>query len=119
MDLFDTTQLALERATQAVGLRQRTIAENLANVNTAGYRRRDVQFHEALNSALSDGKQALKSVTFTPDVDQTAPLRGDGSNVDIDKEQSAMAQVGLEYDALIQVMRVRVQIMRMAIGPGQ
>lgn len=119
MDLFDTTQLALERATQAVGLRQRTIAENLANANTAGYRRRDLDFHGALNSALSEGKQSLKALTFTPDVDQTAPLRGDGSNVDIDKEQSAMAQVGLEHDALIQVMKVRVQIMRTAIGPGQ
>lgn len=119
MDLFDTTHLALERATQAVSLRQRTIAENLANANTAGYRRRDVQFHDALKSALSEGRDALKALTFSPEFDQTAPLRGDGSNMDIDKEQSTMAQVGLEYDALIQIMRVRVQIMRMAIGPGQ
>lgn len=119
MDLFDTTQLALERASQAVTLRQQTIAENLANANTAGYRRRDVQFQEALGSAMSDGKASLKSLTFSPEVDKTAPLRGDGSNVDVDKEQSAMAQVGLEYDALIQVMKVRMQIVRMAIGPGQ
>lgn len=118
MDLFDTTQLALERAAQGVALRQRTIAENVANANTPGYRRRDVHFYDTLRSALSEGKQALTSVTFTPDVDQTAPLRGDGSNIDIDKEQSTMAQVALEYDALIQVMKVRMQILRMTIGPG-
>lgn len=118
MDLFDTTQLALERATQAVGLRQRTIAENLANANTAGYRRRDVQFHDELKTALSNGKESLESLSFSPDVDKTAPLRGDGSNVDIDKEQSSMAQVGLEYDALIQIMKARMQIVRMTIGGG-
>lgn len=115
MDLFDTTQLALERASQGVSLRQRTIAENMANANTPGYRRRDVEFHDALGSAMSGGKSSLKSVQFSPDVDRTAPLRGDGSNVDIDKEQSSMAQVALEYDALVQIMKVRVQIMRSAI----
>ena len=55
MDLFDTTQLALERASQGVSLRQRTVAENLANANTPGYRRRDVEFHDALDSAMSGG----------------------------------------------------------------
>lgn len=119
MDLFDTTQLALHRASQAVSLRQQTIAENLANANTPGYRRRDVEFHAALDTALANGKESVATVTFSPDVDPTAPLRGDGSNVDIDKEQSTMAQVGLEYDAMIQVMRTRMQIMRSAIGPGQ
>lgn len=115
MDLFDTTQLALQRASQGVSLRQQTIAENLANANTAGYRRRDVQFQGALNDAMAEGKSALQSLTFSPEMDETAPLRGDGSNVDIDKEQSTMAQVGLEYDALIQIMKTRMQIMRTVI----
>lgn len=115
MDLFDTTQLALQRASQGVSLRQQTIAENLANANTAGYRRRDVQFQGALNDAMAGGKSALEAVTFSPEMDRTAPLRGDGSNVDIDKEQSTMAQVGLEYDALVAIMKTRMQIMRTAI----
>ena len=119
MDLFDTTQLALKRATQAVGLRQQTIAENLANANTPGYRRRDVSFNAALGDALAQGKDAVEAVRFSPEEDPTAPLRGDGSNVDIDKEQSAMAQVALEYDALITVAKTRGQILRMAIGGGQ
>lgn len=118
MDLFDTTQLALQRAAQGVSLRQQTIAENLANANTPGYRRRDVEFHAALGDALANGKQALSELTFDPEVDETAPLRGDGSNVDLDKEQSTMAQVGLEYDALVQVMRARIAITKMAIGGG-
>jgi flagellar basal-body rod protein FlgB len=118
MDLFDTTQLSLERAAQGVALRQQTIADNLANANTPGFRRRDVQFHDALGDAISMGRSAVERLTFAPEVDRTAPLRGDGSNVDIDKEQSTMAQVGLEYDAITQVMKSRVQILRTAIGPG-
>ncbi len=118
MDLFDTTELALKRATQAVSLRQQVIAENLANSNTPGYRRRDVNFQDALTSAIADGKSALENLQFTPEVDRTQPLRGDGSNVDVDKEQSAMAQVSLQYDALTAVMKSRMQIMRMVIGGG-
>jgi flagellar basal-body rod protein FlgB len=116
MDLFDTTQLALTRAAQGVQLRQQTIAENLANANSPGYRRRDVQFQEAIGDALAQGRGPLEALSFSPDVDQTAPLRGDGSNVDIDREQSTMARVALEQDALTQVMRARTAILRNVIG---
>jgi flagellar basal-body rod protein FlgB len=118
MDLFDTTQLALQRAAQGAALRQQTLAENLANANTPGYRRRDVDFHAELNRALASGGDALASVTFTPEADRTAPLRGDGSNVDVDEESSALAQTGLEYDAITQIMKSRMQILRMVIGGG-
>ncbi len=42
MNLFDTTQLALDAAMRGTSLRQSAIAQNLANVNTPGYRRQEV-----------------------------------------------------------------------------
>ena len=44
MDLFDTTQTALERAMIGTGARQAALADNLANANTPGYQRKDVDF---------------------------------------------------------------------------
>ncbi len=50
--LFDTTQLALERAIEGAGKRHEALAANLANANTPGYQRVDVDFHGALASAM-------------------------------------------------------------------
>ena len=44
-------------------------------------------------------------------VHQPQPLRGDGSNVDVDKEQSAMAQVSLQYDALTAVVDLALRVL--------
>src|SRR4051794_37870740 len=49
MELFDTTQIGLERALSGASLRQQAIAQNIANVNTPGYRRQDVDFQSALH----------------------------------------------------------------------
>ncbi len=116
MDLFDTTQLALHRALAGTSVRQATIANNLANANTPGYQRQDVDFHSALKSAISSGPAAVERVTAHAQADPTAPLRFDGSSVDVDKEQAAMAQNGLEAEALVAVSKARVDILKTALG---
>ena len=120
MNLFDTTQIGLERAISGAGLRQQTLANNVANANTPGYVRRDVDFHGALSSAMksADGPAALEGVGFSPQVDTGAALRADGNGVDIDTESAAMAKNGLEYEALISVAKARIQIIQSALGVG-
>ena len=54
--LFDTTQLALERAISGASQRHAALAANLANVTTPGYQRVDVDFHSALQGALASGE---------------------------------------------------------------
>ena len=115
MELFDTTQLALERAIQGAATRQTTLANNIANANTPGYQRRDVDFHSELRSALESGsKSDLESMTFTPQVDP-GQVRADGNGVDIDTEASYLAQAGLEYQGLVQVAKGRIDIIDAAI----
>ena len=116
MELFDTTQLALERAIQGAATRQTALANNIANANTPGYRRRDVDFHSALRGAMSSSKQELSSLTFAPQPDSGGPARADGNSVDIDTEASYLAQTGLEYQGLVAVARGRIDIIDAAIG---
>ena len=52
--LFDTTQLALERAIEGAGKRHEALAANLANANTPGYQRVDVDFHGGETGPLRD-----------------------------------------------------------------
>jgi flagellar basal-body rod protein FlgB len=117
--LFDTTQLALQRAISGASTRQDALAANIANADTPGYRRVDVDFHGALAAAMgsSDKRSALESTGFSPSVDKSAgAVRADGSTVDIDAESAKMAANALDQQAAVQVAATRIHILESAIG---
>jgi flagellar basal-body rod protein FlgB len=117
MELFDTTQIGLERALSGAALRQEAIATNLANVNTPGYQRQDVNFADALQQAFGAGSRAMvEKVAPAVGIDSTAPIRADGSSVDVDKEAASQAENGLQYEALSAVLKSRAAILRSAMG---
>jgi flagellar basal-body rod protein FlgB len=118
VSLFDNTQLGLERAISGAALRQSVLSNNMANAETPGYQRQDVDFHSALSAAMKTGDpSAIESVQFQP---QTEPgtMRADGNGVDVDTESAAMAKNGLEYEALVSVAKARIEIVQSAIGVG-
>jgi flagellar basal-body rod protein FlgB len=114
MSIYDTTQIALERAMSGAELRQEAIANNLANVNTPGYRREDVDFHDALRAAMATGDPA--QATFQIAKDTSGPVNADGNGVDPDVENAQMARNGLEQEALAAVAKTRLSIVEQAIG---
>jgi flagellar basal-body rod protein FlgB len=116
MELFDTVHLALERAITGSSLRHEALADNIANVNTPGYRRRDVDFHSALQAAMPGGKDAVAATPISAAVDGATPMRADGNSVDVDVENANLAQNALEYQALTSVLRVRGDIIEIAMG---
>ena len=65
MSLLDTTQLSLEAAMRGSMTRQSLLTNNLANADTPGYQREDVNFQGTLQSALAAGSSPT-SVNFTP-----------------------------------------------------
>ena len=117
MELFDSTQLALGAALRGANVRQAALADNLANVDTPGYLRKDVDFHGALSAAMEGGDNP-EGMTFAAQDDASAPVRADGNSVDIDAENSALAQNALEYDALTKVASSRTDILKTAMGVG-
>jgi len=118
VNLFDTTQLALQRAVVGAGVRQATLAGNIANANTPGYQRKDVDFHGQLTAAMQTGDSALRKVAFKADTDTASAMRADGNSVDIDVESASMASNALEYEALIAVSKARTDVLRSAMGVG-
>jgi flagellar basal-body rod protein FlgB len=116
--LFDTTQIALERAIGGAAQRQSALAANLANANTPGYQRVDVDFHAALQGALGakDARGALEHTTFAAQRDAAAVTRADGNSVDAEAESAKLAANALEQQAAVTVAAARVQILRTAMG---
>jgi len=117
VQLFDTTQIALDVALRGTSLRQQAIAQNIANVNTPGYRRQDVSFEDALGTALrANDRTEVALTTPAQGVDSAAPIRIDGNSVDMDTEAAGMARNGLQYEALVAVSKARTTILQTAMG---
>ena len=103
--MFGTTDV-LSKALQGTWARNNAISTNLANVDTPGYKRKDVAFEKQLAEALSRNERptadqiaAIKPQQYTDH--STKSYRLDGNNVDVDTEMSYLAENQLRYNALI------------------
>jgi len=114
MSMLDTTQLALITAMRGSLQRQTVLTSNLANVDTPGYQRQDVNFQGTLDAAIQGG-QSPSSVNFQTVTDSQV-VRADGNGVDAEKEQAFLAENGLLYQELTQVAAARQGILQTAIG---
>ena len=103
----------VDRALDASYLRETVIANNIANVDTPYYKRKDVNFQDVLDDAINSAKyktidQAVTSIN-TDDLNpieytdaENFSYRIDRNNVDIDTENVELASEQLRYQALIQ-----------------
>ncbi len=81
----------LESGIKAEGLRQKTIANNIANMETAGYRRVDVQFKELLTKAMdSDGNVDVSKITPEVYQPENTPVKSNGNDVTLEYEIGEM-----------------------------
>lgn len=102
----------LNRAADAAWQRNEAISNNIANVDTPGYKRQDVAFESVLQQAL--GNNRYQSVDDKVANVNLSRLRGrayvdyanysyrlDGNNVDIENENVMLAENQLKYQGLI------------------
>lgn len=105
----------LAQLLDAAALRQRVIAQNVANVNTPGYKRREVVFETSLAKVLAS-PGAAAHVEPKVVVTEDNPERVDGNTVDIDREMNEMNKNALLYQAAAQIIANRVASLRAAIA---
>jgi flagellar basal-body rod protein FlgB len=117
VNLFDNTELGLQAAIRGADMRQTTLAQNLANANTPGYQRKDVDFQSTLAAAMQEG-MSPDQVQFNVTTDGSAPMQADGNSVDADTESGKMAENGLQYQSLVAIAKGRLDIITAAIGSG-
>src|SRR5262245_47847474 len=95
----------LAQLLDVAALRHRVIAQNVANVNTPGYRRRDVSFEDALARQLSrPGGGQLNEIK--PQIIQAVSgyERQDGNNVDVDAEMGRLQKNTMLFSVYSQVL---------------
>ncbi len=102
----------LDKAADASWIRNEVISNNIANVDTPNYKRKDIEFEKYLLAELEGANSAtlsktvanidldaLKSTMYTDS--QVLSYRLDGNNVDIDTENVELASNQLKYQALL------------------
>lgn len=97
----------IHKALDAAWTRNEVIAQNIANVDTPGYKRKTVSFEEQLRQAM-DKKDFKKGDVDKIDIrvtvdNKSLSMRLDGNNVDIDNEMAQLAKNTIKYDALVQL----------------
>jgi flagellar basal-body rod protein FlgB len=118
MGLLDLTDLVVKRGLEGASLRQEVISNNLANANTPGFRRSDVDFSSSLAAALgsSDPTAAVQNLSFAPQTDTTSAVQADGNNVDMDTEMASLTSNAVEYQTLAEIEKTRMGMLSSAIG---
>jgi flagellar basal-body rod protein FlgB len=111
---IDSTQQLLEAAMHGSWQRETALTSNIANADTPGYKRQEVNFESELQSAMNSG-EPLDQVQFQTEV-QPEEDGPNGTSVSVDQESAKLAENGLDYQALTQVLGARNSILSAAIG---
>jgi flagellar basal-body rod protein FlgB len=117
MSFLDSAgDLLLARYLDLSAMRQSLITSNIANIDTPGYRTRDIDFHGELQRAL----EGDASGTTEPVVREVQGLiaRPDGNNVSIDRESMLLSEVQLQFSAAEQLLKSDFKTLNMAINEG-
>ena len=119
------TNRNIEQALDASWIRNNVISQNIANVDTPGYKRKVVQFEEFLDSEMKSGqisqgtsKLISSDIQITEDPTNSS-YRSDGNNVDIENEMALLSANSLRYNTLIQKMNGDFQKLRTVIKGGR
>lgn len=119
----------LEKALNASSVRQKVLANNIANIDTPGFKRSDVNFKRVLSNAIGKSGPDLSLKTTVPNhiangsaengsivrMDRSTSLRNDSNNVDVDREMTNVAENGLYYNALTKTISSQLGLLRMVI----
>lgn len=95
----DAVGNVLHSAINGLSLRQQVIADNIANVDTPGFRARSVEFESALSEAIDRGSASASSVGVSVAPTQT-PVGANDNNVDLRKESIAAVQTQYQFQIM-------------------
>jgi flagellar basal-body rod protein FlgB len=114
MALVDSTQQLLEAAMRGSWQRETALTNNISNADTPGYQPQEVSFETALQGAMNSGRSPSQ-VQFQTET-KAVQAGPNGEAVSVDQESAKLAENGLDYQALTQVLDARNSIMREAMG---
>lgn len=125
----------LQKGINASWARNEVIMNNIANIDTPGFKRSEIEFEDLFESSLKAGRSKLDmtttnsahisnliestDVTHIQAQDDDTSIRYDENNVSIETEMAALAKNSLEYYTLISKINAEFTKLNLAITGGQ
>lgn len=107
----------LQAGLRAETMRQQATANNVANIQTPGYRRLDVQFEQLLAKAIESGDEMnadeIEPLLYQP---MNTAVNPNGNDVNLEGEIGEMVKNSLRYKAFVRLMNKRIGQMEQAMN---
>jgi flagellar basal-body rod protein FlgB len=103
----DPVFAVLSSALDGLSLRQRVIADNIANVDTPDFRATSVDFETSLRNAVQRGGEGEVDAQLLA---TDTPVGANGNNVDLRKETLAATQTQFQYQMMTRAVSDRFSL---------
>jgi flagellar basal-body rod protein FlgB len=107
----------IDAGIRAQTLRQKAIANNIANLETPGYRRIDVKFEELLAKCLRSSEEFdlsdIEAELYRP---KNTPVKSNGNDVNLEAEIGQMIKDTLRHKAYIRLLSKKYNQIDLAIN---
>jgi flagellar basal-body rod protein FlgB len=110
--VLDRITNQIEHYMDLLSARQKLVASNIANVDTPGYKTKDIDFQFEYISQIQGG---APNVIDPPGL----ALKSDGNNVSMDREARLLAENALRFNVASNLMKTQLKMVESAIKEGQ
>lgn len=110
--MLQSTGVGIERYMNLLSARQKLVASNIANVDTPGYKTKDVDFQAELADQFG---------SLNPTAHEVSGLKtkNDGNNVDMDRESRMLSENALRFAVATNLARSELSMLKSAIEEGK
>ncbi len=105
----------LERYLDLATAETRLTTENMANIDTPGYRAVGMNFEAEMRTALGDAAEGRPSRPVDVQAENGLIARPDGNNVSMDRESLSLAEAQLKFKTGVTLLRQQYQMVMDAI----
>ncbi|QPC46338.1 flagellar basal body rod protein FlgB [Mangrovibacillus cuniculi] len=130
MKLFSGTITSLESGLAYSSMKQKAISDNIANVDTPGYKAKDVQFKSFLEKEMSNSFPSKKTddrhidfsskeTAFNTIVRPNVNYNENNNSVDIDNEMADLATNQIYYNSLVDRLNGKFNSLQSVIRGGK
>lgn len=109
----DLTVRTLQASLWGLDERRRAAEDNIANVETPGFRASVVSFENSLRGAVADHRPTRMAIETES---STSPTRLNGNNVDVGDQMTTLTDTALRHQLSVQMINAKFQVLRTAIG---
>jgi flagellar basal-body rod protein FlgB len=110
--MLENAGVGIERYMDLLSASQKLVSSNIANVDTPGYKAKDIDFQSELASQFGSLEPTAVEVSGLK-------TKNDGNNVNMDRETRRLSENALRFAVATNLARSELQTLRSAIEEGK